>query len=89
MPFFDDNHQKADAEYLVLGILYSSLIHFNFLVLFSGDPQSRGLISITAEFIKETRSRLHLHLGASKLDKKGLLSTKKVFKLVIENVNRT
>ena len=54
-------------------------IHTTSINLWSpGDDKNRGLIHITAEALRESRSKISLHLGASKLDKKGLFSMSKV-----------
>ncbi|XP_078322856.1 copine-9-like isoform X2 [Crassostrea virginica] len=42
-----------------------------------GHAKSRGLISITAEVMKESRNKVSIHVGGHKLDKKGVLSLNK------------
>lgn len=54
--------------------------------MISGDEKCRGIIHITAEGVsdmKSARSTVSCHIGASKLDKKGVLSTKKVHSFVL------
>ncbi|XP_071114486.1 copine-3-like [Haliotis cracherodii] len=43
----------------------------------AGDPKSRGLINMTAEIVRETRSKAQFHVAGHKLGKVGFLNNRK------------